>query len=349
MIMRKRLECLDVLKGISIILVVIGHLNTSDFTHNLIYNVHLFAFVFVSGVLYKSRDKLSMFVKKDMIKIWLMFLFFSSVWIVFNYIYGFMLFNLKDGEPIEDLWSYIINSLLALLYGNANLTGESFGAIWYLAMLLSLRVFYFVADRYFKSSRFLIAAICILVSITGLFILNGHSKSPYYIFSSMSALLVFYLGTLLKDRLEYLENIGPRKLLTITILSGGGYLTLSVISGTVNLGSNTFTTPIMVYPNIVLGITFLLCISILIAQIDLIKKLLVYLGRNSLSIMGWHSEIRICMLFILSIIGIDSTLVRNIIIVISTLIICIPLNSFTNRLITAIDRSDKKLGGLKND
>lgn len=119
-------------------------------------------------------------------------------------------------------------------------------------------------------------------------------------------------------------------------------MTLSVISGTVNLGSNTFTTPLMVYPNIVLGVTFLLCISILIARIDSIKKLLVYLGKNSLSIMGWHSEIRICMLFVLSIIGINSTLVRNIIIVISTLIICIPLNSLTNTLITVINRSDKK-------
>ena len=340
--MEKRLESLDILKGISILLVIIGHLNISDFTHNLIYNVHLFAFVFVSGVLYKSRDKLSIFVKKDLIKIWLMFLFFSGVWIVFNYIYRLVLFNLRDGEPIESLWNYAINSLLALLYGNANLTGESFGAIWYLAMLLSLRVFYFIADRCFRDHRFMIVAICLLTSILGLFILNGHSKSPYYIFSSISDALVFYLVTSLKDKIEYLENIGVKKLLTIAILSGGGYLTLSVISGTVNLGSNTFTTPLMVYPNIVLGVTFLLCISILIARIDSIKKLLVYLGKNSLSIMGWHSEIRICMLFVLSIIGINSTLVRNIIIVISTLIICIPLNSLTNTLITVINRSDKK-------
>ena len=347
--MEKRIESLDVLKGISIILVIIGHLNTSDFTHNLIYNVHLFAFVFSSGVLFKCRDNLCDVIKKDLIRLWLLFLFFSVVWIGFNYIYDFMLFKLRDGTAIEGIGRYVRNSFLALVYGNANLTGASFGAIWYLAMLLSLRACYSLLDRLFKKKIHIITVICIIISFLSIFAFNGCSSSPYYFFSSLSVILVFHIGRMLKDKIKHLESIDTKKIIVLAISCGGGYFTLTTLSGSTNLGANTFSTPWMIYPNMLLGITFLLCISVLCTRVALSKKILGYFGRNSLSIMGWHSEIRICMLFILATIGIDNTLTRNAIIVVVTLVLCIPLNALTNRLITVTNRSDKRLGGQKND
>ena len=222
--MEKRIESLDVLKGISIILVIVGHLNISYFAHCLIYNVHLFAFIFVSGVLYKRRDIFYNVIKKDLIKPWILFLFFSIIWMVFDYIYGFMLFKLRDGTVIEGIGRYAWDSFLALLYGNANITGASFGAVWYLAMLLSLRAFYSLIDRLFKKKKSVLTVACIITSILGIFYFNGHRRSPYYFFSAMSALLVFHLGRMLKEKLKYLESLDINKIIFLAIPVGGGIL-----------------------------------------------------------------------------------------------------------------------------
>lgn len=161
--MEKRIEWLDFLKGLSIVLVVVGHLNTSIYIHNLIYNVHLFAFIFVSGIFFKNRKNINDLWKKDLRRIWLLFLFFSLLWIGFDYIYRYALYLLRDGEKLENIWKYILDALLAIILGNANLTGVSFGAVWYLEMLFSLKIIYYIFDKIVKRKEGSLTIICLCI------------------------------------------------------------------------------------------------------------------------------------------------------------------------------------------
>ena len=54
----KRIEWIDIFKGVAIFLVVVGHLNVGDILHNFIYGFHLPAFLFVSGIFYKQRKNI---------------------------------------------------------------------------------------------------------------------------------------------------------------------------------------------------------------------------------------------------------------------------------------------------
>lgn len=56
MLKQDRLSWIDILKGIGIILVVIGHIYANDTTFNWIYSFHMPLFFFAAGWLYKKRD-----------------------------------------------------------------------------------------------------------------------------------------------------------------------------------------------------------------------------------------------------------------------------------------------------
>ena len=96
-------------------------------------------------------------------RIWLLFLFFSLLWIGFDYIYRYALYLLRDGEKLENIWKYILDALLAIILGNANLTGVSFGAVWYLEMLFSLKIIYYIFDKIVKRKEGSLTIICLCI------------------------------------------------------------------------------------------------------------------------------------------------------------------------------------------
>lgn len=49
---------IDVLKGIGIILVVLGHLNPGIYLETWIYSFHMFLFFFLSGHIFKKKTNL---------------------------------------------------------------------------------------------------------------------------------------------------------------------------------------------------------------------------------------------------------------------------------------------------
>lgn len=48
----ERKPVIDIMKGIAIILVIVGHLQIPDFFHHVIYSFHMPLFVIVSGYIY---------------------------------------------------------------------------------------------------------------------------------------------------------------------------------------------------------------------------------------------------------------------------------------------------------
>ena len=53
--MTKRIEWIDIAKGIGIILVVIGHISQIEVLNDIIYSFHMPLFFIISGYLYKRK------------------------------------------------------------------------------------------------------------------------------------------------------------------------------------------------------------------------------------------------------------------------------------------------------
>ena len=317
---------------------MVGHLNTGSFIHNLIYSFHLPAFIFVSGIFFKERKNIKEFFQKDLKSLIILFLFFAIIWLIFDYVQRYAMFTLLGADKPMQIVTYLKNSAVALLLGNANITGVSFGPVWYLVMIALIRAIYYALNKLIKGKKIIcVSIISIICYIIGAFALNGVSNMPYYFASALTGLIFFHIGRLFKTKTKTAENIKP---VTATI----GALILTVVLGVLvwftestNLGNNAYDVPVAVLPVALIGIALLVCTSIVLTKVKIFTKFLSYLGENSLSIMGWHSEIRIVTLFAVSLIGVDNKIIKLIIVLLATLLLCVPFNKITNLLIKVIN------------
>lgn len=317
---------------------MVGHLNTGEFIHNLIYSFHLPAFIFVSGIFFKERKNVKEFFNRDIKSLIVLFLFFAVLWLAFDYIQKYAMFVLLDADKPMHILTYVKNSAIALLLGNANITGVSFGPVWYLVMIAVIRAVYYTLHRLIKRKRTIfITFLCIICYIVGVFALNGISNLPFYLSSALTGLIFFHIGSLFKTKIEAVQRINSIVGTVGSALLVGVLGVCVLFAKSINIGNNAYDTPLAVLPVSFIGIALLICASAVLSKNGIITKLLSYLGENSLSIMGWHSEIRVGILFIISLVGVDNKVIKLIIVLLATLLLCVPLNKITNLLIKVIN------------
>lgn len=91
-----RIEVIDVVKGISIISVIIGHaMNGSemtggyaDYIRRFVYFYHLMTFVFVSGYFLRIKDPGSQVIKRKAKSLYIPFVIWSVISCILNYLCG---------------------------------------------------------------------------------------------------------------------------------------------------------------------------------------------------------------------------------------------------------------------
>jgi len=118
----------DVMKGISIILVIIGHLQIPNILHHIIYSFHMPLFVIIGGYFFKSKSIKSFNVLKDIKRLGLPYLFTISV----LFLYTCIVFFVSEGGNIAGL-------CISILYPDG-IFENSILPIWFLMALLWSRL-----------------------------------------------------------------------------------------------------------------------------------------------------------------------------------------------------------------
>lgn len=77
----ERIKCVDLIKGIGIILVVLGHLPINDKLHMQIYSFHMPLFFFCSGLFFKPKT-IVQGLKKDIKSILMPYIFFALIMVM---------------------------------------------------------------------------------------------------------------------------------------------------------------------------------------------------------------------------------------------------------------------------
>lgn len=86
--MKNRLNYIDCLKGIGIILVVLGHLKPGIYIEKWIYSFHMFLFFFLSGYVHKKRSSFSEQVKLSAKGLLIPYLFYNGAAIAISLFLG---------------------------------------------------------------------------------------------------------------------------------------------------------------------------------------------------------------------------------------------------------------------
>lgn len=146
---RKRDENIDVLKGLAIICVVLGH---CDFPGGFyIYLFHMAVFFMASGYCFdakkiQSRDNLWTYVLKKLRSLWLPYVVFNSLgWIFYNAFIriGFLTENPEFPDAVSRMeWPTIVNAIAWAFHMNTWGTQKYFGAGWFIIVLFDITILF---------------------------------------------------------------------------------------------------------------------------------------------------------------------------------------------------------------
>lgn len=182
----KRNATIDIMKGIGIILVMLGHQNLP--INTFIYSFHMPLFFIIGGYLYKANSILSS-IKKDFRRLIIPYIFASSL-IIGNE----LLMSIIKSDN-----SYVFNSIIASIYGSGQSYDgalfakvPSIGAIWFLLALFWTKNIFNILHKYLNDKILFIS--CIVMSIAASYIDHNIANIPFSILPGVSALIFYYLG-----------------------------------------------------------------------------------------------------------------------------------------------------------
>ncbi|MBC2147496.1 acyltransferase family protein [Listeria booriae] len=152
----KRMDWIDTAKGIGIFLVVWGHFYASDTLKIVIYGFHMPLFFFLSGYLYKTRAiSFLAFLKKKSKQLLIPFFLFQIITFVVVGALTFVASKQLLASPITMLQQFFF------LKGDLGFNSP----LWFLVVLFSVEVVFFVMMRYFPKWQWLVALLFLILAV----------------------------------------------------------------------------------------------------------------------------------------------------------------------------------------
>lgn len=296
---------IDIMKGICIILMVLGH--TAFPGTQFIYLFHMPIFFMVAGYCYNDRyseniHSVLSFIYRRLKSLWIPYVTYNLIYLLLHNLFikihfltdntGFLDYSVKYGvsdglaEP-HDIRDSLVIAVKILLFGYE----EPFaGVAWFLRVLFVISVMYCITGWIFKkflnNTLILQGFYSILCVFAGyyLYSLGWNFESIGVIFSCY---ILFYIGKLLRSYVDMDKIYADLKMcIAVTMIM---FLILACLNkiGAINLINNEYTNPVFLVIASVSGWCFAYGVSVLLTRWR-IEKVFVYLGQNTMPVMFMH-------------------------------------------------------------
>lgn len=301
---KKRNEELDILKGLSIIAVVLGHTKFSG--TNFIYLFHMAVFFMASGYFYSMQYSENIkdtgkFLIRRVKGLWVPFVVWNTVFTLLTNV--FIKLNIYTSDV--SIGNYInrdfvsIHKAMSITEMVKNIIKGFFmaghtemgGAFWFLRVLFYISAAYVCADfvlrKIFKKEKYVVISQGI---VAALFLAVGYVMSLKNIDTAaldlmFSCYCLYYIGFLLKYLQVKTENV---LYLLIMFVLGTVILCIMGRFGSISLGNNDYVNPAFLLVTSVCGWFMLYGLAGLIKKVKGLKNVLILTGQNSLYIVIFH-------------------------------------------------------------
>lgn len=327
---RKRIDWIDIAKGIGIILVVWGH--TAKYGQDIrlfIYCFHMPLFFFISGMVFNCDVKFKDFLIKRLKSLYLPYLTFLTV----DYLTGFIFVAAREGLSFFLIKDAVVAFIMSITGTEITPNWFTFNVpIWFLCALFFAEIFlYFILKAPKK-----VLPIIILIGILGSYFIK--IPIPFCISYLFPISVFFSAGYLLKNKLNKLSNFisfdSFAKTLFMYILAAMLLVTLIIkyrFNSPVSMLHLTFKNIVLFYFNSFIGIFTVIFISIVIK----LKRPFIYFGKNSIIVLCFHYYFtKYLFPFLFEILGLNEFLYNSVIEIILTFItlaIMIPIITLVNK------------------
>lgn len=197
----KRLEYVDIAKGISMLCIIAGHMGVAKIDR-FVFTFHVPIFFLISGYFYNYRKGI---VKKRLKQMILPYLLTSLTIIVFLTIRCFF-----ETENMSDVIQTIITWCAATIYGSGSRTDfwtlniQSIGAIWFLLAEFWVTAFFTLIYQFTNTLSKSATHHLMLVGLSLIFFrlgveISNYTWLPFSVQSGMTGLIFFVIGYIYKQ------------------------------------------------------------------------------------------------------------------------------------------------------
>ena len=273
---QNRVPLYDNLKAIGIILVVLGHVTENHALGNVIYAFHMPLFFFISGMLYKQRDRYA--IELARIVLWPYFVF-----AILSFAYWAMIEVRVRPVPADtSILEQFTNIFYPINMGkNAHIMNV---VLWFLpALYLCSIAYHYLLCRVGGIKAQLTAAIAIAIILQCFKI-----QLPLCIPQALGALPFFVLGHMLNGKIRNFDNAATKKKYIVYSMTVVIFILLWIYSpgGEVR----TMNYPMGYIPYLAVAACCIIAISMACPRKHI--KVLSFLGCNSLAIMLTHEPLK---------------------------------------------------------
>ena len=303
----KRDTKIDILKGIAILLMVLGHTNFIGM--HFIYMFHMAVFFMASGYFISDKSSETITnVRNTIIKrikgLWLPCVIWNTLFTILNNFFiqtniyttdanvsAFLDPSLVSIGKIMSLKEMVINIAKGLLMAGHTTLG---GAFWFLRVLFYISITYVIIDFCLKKILKKHSNVIIAQGIvSAIFLAIGYlmSLKNIEVFATdrcFTCYSLYYIGQLLhKLHKSMAEKL---KLWHYALLSVSGCTLVAILScfGSISIGSNNYVNPLFMLTASLGGWFFLFGIAGLLENIQLINSIFIVLGQNTLALVLFH-------------------------------------------------------------
>ena len=300
--MQERNPLIDLIKGMGIILMVLGH-SGFPFTR-FIYLFHMAIFFMASGYCYKDEDSESIknsfkFVKRRVFSLWIPYIIWTTIFTLLHNI--FISLNIYTTNPLilnytsiggtlSEVWSYkemLKNICLSFFLSGGTKIG---GALWFICILLKISFLYIFFDilikQFFKNSILVQGILAIIFLFIGYIF---HLKNIRFLSLDkvFSYYCLFCLGYVIKRfNLSDYFNAWYSRLIVL----GSAFIVLLICNklGRIELAETDYVNPAFLIISSLAGWQLLYEISYFIYQIPKISNIVIVIGKNTLAVVILH-------------------------------------------------------------
>ena len=297
----QRNHSIDILKGIAILTVVLGH--TRFIGTDFIYLFHMAVFFMASGYFYKSKysDSIKSVGKAFFLRIkrlWLPYVVWNTIFTLLNNVFIKCNIYTSDKEVANYLDESLVsihsemmftemikNIIKGLLFAGQTELG---GAFWFLRILFYISVAYICIDyilkKFVHNGKGII--ICQGIVSSG-FLCVGYFMSlkgidTFSLDRFFSCYCLYYLGmlmnTLIRKKWEKNYVYAISAVVCFVALWGLGKI------GSISLGKNNYVNPFFMLACSILGWIMIYAVSLLLEKIDFFKYIFSLIGQDSIII-----------------------------------------------------------------
>lgn len=257
---KKKIEYIDVARGIAILLMIIGHsITPKTAAYNIIYSFHMPLFIFTSGMFFKERD-----FKSFVINIFKRLLL--------PYMIVVLIVDICKGETFGIYFYQIIHS-----------SGVTLGVLWFMPFLAIIKFIFYIFKKISKKNDALLYVLCFLCTIFS-YVLSKLKKYDALWDVSLFAIIYYFLGYFVM-RHKLLEKILDNKKFMLVLL----FIWI--------LGANIYRDLIQreyadCYITIIVAVSAIFVVlklsKIILKKFSFLANALMWYGRNSLYVLLFH-------------------------------------------------------------